>query len=155
MRYARPIWLVAVVSIVTWLLAGWYMKEPEGPTSSTAEEIAPLEILQYIAIHEENGTSTSFSVQPGPDASEEYYVLIQPFFIVEMQFAGGGEPVKVLRSPEVIVRSHPDVAIMSQSVPYQKKDLWQVRADVLVDKDLHYEFVQPGWEDFDPAKDFN
>ncbi len=154
--WAGPVCLFVVVSLATWLyLSGWYVNESEGTAPPIAEEAAPLEILQYIAVHEENGASTSFSVVPGPDASEEYYVLIRPFFIVEMQLAGGDDPVKVLRSPEVIVRSHPGVAILSQPVPYQKKDLWQVRADVLLDKGWHYEFVQPGWAEFDPAKDLN
>lgn len=134
----------------------WNVNESEYIAIPAPAEVTPLEILQYIDIHEDEGR-TWFSVHPGRDASEKYHILIRPFFVVETRLEGADKPVRLLRVPERIVRihPHPDVVVGSQPVPYRKKDLWKITADVLIDKDQRYEFVQPGWEDFDPAKDLN
>ena len=154
--FSHPIWRMFFLVIVMWSCCNlWMMDDPEEPAPLIPEEVAPLEILQYIDVHEDEGR-TWFSVHPGPDASEKYHVLIRPFFIVETHLEGATEPVKLFLSPEVIVRVHPEAAVGSQPVPYQKKDLWKIRVEVLVDKGWRqYEFVQHGWGDFDPAKDLN
>ena len=150
--------LLCMLLLAAMLWGIWVLRQMKGESEYIAvpapAEAPPLEILQYIDVHEDEGR-TWFSVHPGPDASGEYYVLIEPFFIVETQLLGADGPVKLLRAPEVIVRSHFGIAVGSDTVPYAKKDLWKIRANVLLDKNLHYEFEQPGWEDFDPATDLN
>lgn len=155
------LWLIVVLSLLLLMCSLALMSNLQDSAYialDAPESVAPVPVtiipispIDDITAQGEDG-KTYFRVYANDQATTDQYVLISGLFVVETQLEGYPEPVRLVRSVEVSVPLMPKMAFASSPVAFQVEDLWKIRADVVTGTGRTYEFVQDGWEDFDPAR---